>query len=129
LNIVDIRIYPYYALNLKPLTMFCSNCGTQIDDKAVVCTKCGVPTHNFKAQAAAVQNPGVPAEGYDWLTTLLLCLFVGGLGIHSFYTKKTGIAIAQLFTLGGCGIWALVDLIMIIVGSFKDGQGRLLVRK
>jgi hypothetical protein len=110
--------------------MFCSNCGTQIDDKAVVCVKCGAPTSNFTTQAVAgVLNPGVPAEGYDWLTTLLLCLFVGGLGIHSFYTKKTGIAIAQLFTLGGCGIWALVDLIMIIIGSFKDGQGRPLVRK
>jgi len=110
--------------------MFCSNCGTQIDDKAVVCIKCGAPTPNFASQSAArVQNAGAAAEGYDWLTTLLLCFFVGGLGIHSFYTKKTGIAIAQLFTLGGCGIWALVDLIMIITENFKDGQGRPLVRK
>jgi len=110
--------------------MFCSNCGTQIDDKAVVCVKCGVPTPNFTSQSAArVQNAGPAAEGYDWLTTLLLCFFVGGLGIHSFYTKKTGIGIAQLFTLGGCGIWALVDLIMIITENFKDDQGRPLVRK
>ncbi|OQP59495.1 hypothetical protein A3860_37285 [Niastella vici] len=108
--------------------MFCSNCGTQIDDKAVVCVKCGVPTHNFSQTAARAHN-AVAAEGYDWLTTLLLCFFVGGLGIHSFYTKKTGIGIAQLFTLGGCGIWALVDLIMIITENFKDGQGRPLVRK
>jgi uncharacterized membrane protein YvbJ len=110
--------------------MFCSNCGTQIDDKAVVCIKCGAPTPNFTSQLGArVQNAGAAAEGYDWLTTLLLCFFVGGLGIHSFYTKKTGIGIAQLFTLGGCGIWALVDLIMIITENFKDGQGRPLVRK
>ena len=110
--------------------MFCSNCGTQIDDKAVVCVKCGVPTTNFNSQSAAgVQNAGGVAVGYDWLTTLLLCFFVGGLGIHSFYTKKTGIGIAQLLTFGGCGIWALVDLIMIITENFKDGQGRPLVRK
>jgi TM2 domain-containing membrane protein YozV len=114
----------------KPITMFCSNCGTQIDDKAVVCVKCGAPTTNFTSHSAArAQNAGVAAEGYDWLTTLLLCFFVGGLGIHSFYTKKTGIGIAQLFTLGGCGIWALVDLIMIITENFKDGEGRPLVRK
>lgn len=110
--------------------MFCSNCGTQLDDKAVVCIKCGAPTPNFKPQSVAgVQNAGVAAEGYDWLTTLLLCFFVGGLGIHSFYTKKTGIGIAQLLTLGGCGIWALVDLVMIITENFKDAQGRPLVRK
>jgi len=108
--------------------MFCSNCGTQIDDKAVVCVKCGVPTSNFTQTAARAHNAG-DVDGYDWLTTLLLCFFVGGLGIHSFYTKKTGIGIAQLFTLGGCGIWALVDLIMIITENFTDGQGRPLIRK
>ena len=110
--------------------MYCSNCGTQLDDKAVVCTKCGAPTPNFAAQSgAAAQATGAPAQGYDWLTTLLLCFFLGGLGIHSFYTKKTGIGVAQLLTLGGCGIWALVDLIMIITENFKDGQGRPLVRR
>jgi uncharacterized membrane protein YvbJ len=108
--------------------MFCSNCATQLDDKAVVCTKCGAPTPNFTPQSA-VQTAVAPGEGYDWLTTLLLCFFVGVLGIHNFYTKKTGIAIAQLLTAGGCGIWALVDLIMIITGGYKDGQGRPLVRK
>lgn len=107
--------------------MFCSNCGSQIDDKAVVCPKCGVATSNFAAQSA----PGAvdPAVGYDWLTTLLLCFFAGALGIHNFYTKKTGVAIIQLLTLGGCGIWALVDLIMIVTGSYRDGQGRPLVKK
>jgi hypothetical protein len=34
-----------------------------------------------------------------------------------------------LLTLGGCGIWALIDFIIIIVGSFKDANGNLLVRK
>jgi len=109
--------------------MFCTNCGTQLDDKAVVCVKCGAPTSNFAAQGAVAQGAGAPAQGYDWLTTLLLCFFLGGLGIHSFYTKKTGIGVAQLLTLGGCGIWALVDLIMIITENFKDGQGRPLVRR
>jgi len=115
---------------LKSPTMFCSNCGAQLDEKAVVCIKCGVATANFKPQSSSgFLSPVDPAEGYDWLTTLLLCFFVGALGIHSFYTKKTGIGIIQLLTLGGCGIWALIDLIMIITGSFKDAEGRPLVRK
>jgi hypothetical protein len=105
--------------------MFCSNCGAQIDDKAVVCVKCGAPTPNFRAMSSVNED----VEGYDWLTTLLLCLFLGALGVHNFYTKKTGIAIIQLLTLGGCGIWALVDLIMIVTGSYRDGQGRPLVRR
>jgi TM2 domain-containing membrane protein YozV len=65
----------------------------------------------------------------DWLTTLLLCLFLGGLGVHRFYTGHTGIGIVQLLTLGGCGIWALVDLIMIITGKFTDASGQPLFKK
>lgn len=63
---------------------------------------------------------------YDWLTTLLLCFFLGGLGIHSFYVKKTGIGVVQLLTAGGCGVWALIDFIMIIVGSYRDGEGKII---
>jgi TM2 domain-containing membrane protein YozV len=65
----------------------------------------------------------------DWLTTLLLCLFVGGFGAHRFYTGHTGIAVVQLLTLGGCGIWALIDLIKIITGSFTDANGKPLLKK
>jgi TM2 domain-containing membrane protein YozV len=58
------------------------------------------------------------------LIAALLCFFLGGLGVHRFYVGKTGSGIAQIFTLGGCGIWALIDFIMILLGSFKDAQGR-----
>lgn len=65
----------------------------------------------------------------DWLVTLLLCLFIGGLGVHRFYVGKTGSGILMLLTGGGCGIWWLIDLIMIVTGSFKDAQGRDLRKK
>ncbi|HPW54796.1 MAG: TM2 domain-containing protein [Thermoanaerobaculaceae bacterium] len=65
----------------------------------------------------------------DWLVTLLLCLFLGGLGVHRFYTGHIGIGVAQLLTLGGCGIWALIDLIMIITDKFTDSLGRPLQKK
>jgi TM2 domain-containing membrane protein YozV len=105
--------------------MYCRNCGRQIDDNSAFCVYCGAPTTDQRGPNPVIDG----VERYDWLTTLLLCFFLGGLGIHSFYTKKTGIGVAQLLTLGGCGVWALVDLIMIITEGFRDGNGNPLVRR
>jgi TM2 domain-containing membrane protein YozV len=57
------------------------------------------------------------------LPAFLLCFFLGMLGVHRFYVGKIGTGIAQIFTLGGLGIWVLIDLIMIIVGAFTDKDG------
>lgn len=62
------------------------------------------------------------------LVTLLLCLFLGWLGVHRFYVGKIGTGILMLLTLGGAGIWALIDLIVVTVGSFRDKEGRLVFR-
>lgn len=59
----------------------------------------------------------------EWLVTLLLSLFMGTLGVHRFYVGKIGTGILQLITLGGCGIWTLIDIIMIVTGNFKDKNG------
>lgn len=58
-----------------------------------------------------------------FVPAILLCFFLGALGVHRFYVGKIGTGILQLFTLGGLGIWALVDFIMIVTGNFKDKQG------
>ena len=58
------------------------------------------------------------------LVAALLCFFLGVVGIHRFYLGYTTIGIIQIFTLGGCGIWAFVDLVMILIGSLKDADGR-----
>jgi len=58
-----------------------------------------------------------------FLVTILLCFFLGVLGAHRFYVGKIKTGVLQLVTLGGFGIWAIIDLIMIIVGIFTDKNG------
>ena len=65
----------------------------------------------------------------DWLVTLLLALFLGGVGAHRFYTGKIGTAILMIITCGGCGIWTLIDFIMIACGKFTDKDGNLITSK
>lgn len=59
----------------------------------------------------------------DWLTALLISFFLGGLGIDRFYLGQTGLGVAKLLTLGGCGIWALIDFILIALNNVKDANG------
>lgn len=60
----------------------------------------------------------------NYTATLLLSFFLGGLGIHRFYTGYIGLGILQLITFGGCGLWALVDFISICFNNYKDADGQ-----
>jgi len=62
----------------------------------------------------------------SFVTTLVLCVLLGGLGVHRFYVGKIGTGILMLLTLGGLGIWQLIDLIIIATQNFKDSYGLLI---
>jgi TM2 domain-containing membrane protein YozV len=98
---------------------FCRACGQVISIEAVICPHCGAPT------GVKATQPGTSPKSR--LVALLLCWFLGIFGAHRFYVGKVGTGILELVTIGGVGIWALVDFIMIIVGSFKDKEGRRVV--
>jgi TM2 domain-containing membrane protein YozV len=74
-----------------------------------------------------VDQYGNPISPKSRLACAILAWFVGIFGLHRFYVGKVGTGIAQIFTLGGLGIWALVDFILILVGSFKDKEDRLIL--
>lgn len=96
--------------------VFCRGCGKEIHDSAPTCPSCG---------AVQIQQRGQPASPSDKriLPAFLLCFFFGVFGAHRFYVGKIGSAVAQLLTIGGVGIWALVDLIILLCGAFTDAAG------
>ena len=98
--------------------MFCSKCGHKIHEEAVICIHCGCSIINTNSSFNSKRKEG--------LVVLLLCFFLGYLGVHRFYTGHTTIGIVQLLTLGGCGIWTLIDFILIILGQFKDSDGNVI---
>jgi len=73
--------------------------------------------------------PGAMVAGQkSWMTTLILALFAGTLGVHRFYTGHMLFGALQLITCGGFGIWTLVDIIFIVTGKYTDAQGRPLAK-
>ncbi|MGB7979296.1 MAG: TM2 domain-containing protein [Candidatus Nanopelagicales bacterium] len=69
---------------------------------------------------------GQPASPKSRLAAALLAWFLGVIGVHRFYVGKIGTGILMILTLGGLGIWILIDFVLILVGSFKDKEGRVL---
>ncbi|MEI6649349.1 MAG: TM2 domain-containing protein [Actinomycetes bacterium] len=59
----------------------------------------------------------------SYITALLLSFFVGVFGIDRFYLGQTGLGIAKLLTFGGCGVWSLVDFILIAMRKVTDSEG------
>jgi TM2 domain-containing membrane protein YozV len=75
-----------------------------------------------------VLNSITPREGRSWVVTLLLALFIPLFGVHRFYTGHVLIGLLQLVTAGGCGIWWLIDVILILLDAYRDADGHPLVK-
>ena len=114
---------------------FCPNCGRPSQAQRF-CPQCGsrAEGHYCSFCGAPIPSSGESMFDYDsgrrkW-TAFFLCLFLGCLGLHRFYVGKigTGIVWLLLFVAApGLGVLAaLMDLILIVMGKFRDKEGRFL---
>ncbi len=117
----------------------CSSCGGRILAAADVCPRCGVRQNDFSSRAGTAPLGYTPLTARELdlptrttvserriLPTLLFCILLGIFGAHRFYVGRIATGVAQLLTLGGLGIWWLIDLIMLLTESFRDAEGRRL---
>lgn len=119
--------------------MICRQCNFFNEIGATKCANCGCGLLDYKKNNE--DNPRRPmvadsitnieyeeVSNRKWGVVLVLCILLGLIGFHRFYVGKAGTAILMLLTLGGFGIWALVDLIAIIICQFTDEDGKKIKR-
>jgi TM2 domain-containing membrane protein YozV len=71
------------------------------------------------------QPVGTPKKSQA--AAFILSYFLGVFGVDRFYLGSIGLGVIKLITCGGCGIWTLIDTILIGIGSAKDSEGNSLV--
>ena len=128
----------------KPMAgrSFCFTCGTQTNELAEICVKCGVKLNNSVQPAPNSPALATGISPKSRTVAALFAFFLGQFGAHRFYSNKIGTAVimlvvalvgwATLIVLVGfaflavVGIWNLIDFIMILAGKFKDKDGLLI---
>ena len=104
---------------------FCSKCGGEMHDEADVCVHCGCSVTKNNTSSNILDTGGEKSG----MIALILCFFFGYLGVHRFYSGHILFGILQLVTGGGCLIWAIVDLIIILMGKYTDSEGNPMTLK
>ena len=87
-----------------------------------------ITQEEFDSQKEKLLDSSTKTNSIDWLALFLLTFFVGVLGIHRFYVGKIGTGVLMLITLGGLGVWFLVDLLLVVTGQFTNKDGQKILR-
>jgi len=109
--------------------VFCHRCGSPMTPQDRFCRRCGGDTAPGTAAAAPpAQTALTNASDRSRLAAALLCFFIGIFGAHRFYAGKIGTGLLWMFTLGLLTFGWLFDMILILLGEFKDAEGRKITR-
>ena len=103
-----------YCVNCgqRPLmgTRYCQSCGQEVQPGAEICVKCGMKLATWSDK--------------EWVLALIFSILLGYFGVDRFYLGYVGLGILKLMTIGGCGVWWLVDVILVALNKLPDAQGR-----
>ncbi|MCZ8090864.1 MAG: TM2 domain-containing protein [Flavobacterium sp.] len=111
-------LFTLYALLF--VSVFATQASFPVERTSTITT---TKTAEVRKATEDYSSPAAAGSGKSQVTALILVALVGGLGIHRFYLGYTWQGIVQLLTLGGCGVWSLIDLIRIITGDLKPKNG------
>lgn len=119
-------------------TLYCPHCGTEMLASDRFCGGCGWDAEHPDEEPSKKERPSqreppptprktAPPSDFNRLTTFLLCLLLGFLGVHRFYVGRAGSGLVWLLTLGVFSVGWIYDLVMIATGEFQDEQGKRVV--
>ena len=106
----------------------CPECGKQISTNAASCPYCGSTLWKGNAKSQPRSAYVTVTSNKSRTIALILCIFFGCFGFHRFYVGKIFTGLLYVFTLGFFFIGWIVDLVMIILGTFRDNTGAPLRR-
>lgn len=98
--------------------MFCSNCGKELTEDIRFCPECGQQVGNIQSQSQPIIMQ-MPRQPKSRAIAIVLCIFLGWLGIHDFYIGRNGVGLAKILITLILG-WFVIGLIIVSCWCFFD---------
>ncbi|KAK2191156.1 hypothetical protein NP493_58g04008 [Ridgeia piscesae] len=95
----------------------------EVKKTAVMCEVLeGIECYGERTFLSRNEVPCIKYNGHYFVTTLIYSVLLGFLGMDRFCLGHTGTAVGKLLTLGGVGIWWIVDIILLALGELQPAD-------